>query len=417
MRFVESSLWHLVPLLVCNPTVLARKDRRCILICAGSPRAPSFGYQLTLNMKIFISSVIGGLAQYRDAAARAARTLRHIVKRSEDFAASPDSPQRLCLAGVREADVTLLILEEAYGEPQQTSGLSATHEEYREARERGDVLVFIQEGVTREPLQDAFVREVQSWSGGQYTATFSTADELHDAVIRALHELELARRSGNVDESEVLGRAKALLIDERSASGASLCVIVAGAPRQQVLRPAELESKALIDVIMQTALFGGDQVFDRGRGSTDGIQGHHLVIQQDRAAILLTQLGDIRVVQPTQREGKRRGSYLPSLVEEDVQDTIARALRFAAWLLDHVDPNRRLGSVAPVVALVGAGYLGWLTQAERDAHPHSVSLGNVGEKSHVVALTPPVRPRPALASQAAVMAEDLTVLLKREKRR
>jgi hypothetical protein len=184
-----------------------------------------------------------------------------------------------------------------------------------------------------------------------------------------------------------------------------------------VLRPAELESKALIDVIMQSALFGGDQVFDRARGSTDGIQGHHLVIQQERASILLTQLGDIRVVQPTQREGERRGSYLPSLVEEDVQDTIARALRFAAWLLDHVDPNRRLGSVAPVVALVGGGYLGWLTQSERDAHPHSVSLGNVGEKSHVVALTPPVRPRPALASQAAVMAEDLTVLLKREKRR
>jgi hypothetical protein len=72
--------------------------------------------------------------------------------------------------------------------------LSATHQEYREARDRGDVLVFIQEGVTREPLQEAFIREVQSWSGGQYTANFSTPDELHDGVIRALHELELSRK-------------------------------------------------------------------------------------------------------------------------------------------------------------------------------------------------------------------------------
>jgi hypothetical protein len=61
--------------------------------------------------------------------------------------------------------------------------------------------------------------------------------------------------------------------------------------------------------------------------------------------------------------------------------------------------------------------MGWLTKAEREAHPNSVSMGSVAEGSLVVMLTPPVRPRPALAAQAAAMAEDLTVLLKREKRR
>src|SRR5437879_5206490 len=110
-------------------------------------------------MKIFISSVLRGLAPYRDAAARAARTLRHAVKRSEDFAASPNSPQRLCLASVRKSDVTILILGQAYGDQQGPEQLSGTHQEYREARDRGDVLVFIQEGVTREPLQEALVRE------------------------------------------------------------------------------------------------------------------------------------------------------------------------------------------------------------------------------------------------------------------
>ena len=368
------------------------------------------------SMKIFISSVIRGLAPYRDAVARAARTLQHAVKRSEDFVASPDSPQRVCLAGVREADVTILILGEVYGD-QQGPELSPTHQEYREARDRGDVLVFIQKDVTREPLQEAFVREVQIWSGGQYTAQFSTADELHDAVIRALHDLELSRKTGSIDESELLGRAKTLLVDERSSFGSSLCVIVTGGPRQQVLRPAELESQPLTDAIMQAALFGPDRVLDRSQGSASGIKSHHLLIEQDRSSVLLTQLGDVRIVQPTQRESERRSRSLPALIEEEVRDAIARALRFAAWLLDHVDSNRRLNSVAPLVALVGGGYLGWLTKKEWEAHPSSVSMGTAGEKSITVTLMPGVRPRPALASQASAMAEDLMVLLRREKKR
>ena len=36
-------------------------------------------------MKVFISSVIHGLEPYREAANRAARALRHEVKRVEDF--------------------------------------------------------------------------------------------------------------------------------------------------------------------------------------------------------------------------------------------------------------------------------------------------------------------------------------------
>jgi hypothetical protein len=368
-------------------------------------------------MKIFISSVIRGLAPYRDAAARAAKTLGHAVKRSEDFAASPDSPQRLCLAGVREADVTILILGQVYGDQQGPEQLSATHQEYREARDRGDVLVFIQDSVTREPLQEAFVREVQSWFGGQYTANFSTPDELHDGVIRALHELELSRKTASVDESELLGRAKALLVNDRSSFGSNLCVVITGGPRQQVLRPAELEFQGLIDAIMQAALFGPDRVLDRSQGSASGIRSHHLIIEQDQASVLLTQLGDVRIVQPTQRETERISNYVPALIEEEVRDGIARALRFAAWLLDHVDSTRRLGAVAPLVALVGGAYLGWLTKKEWEAHPNSVSMGIGGDKSIVVALTPAARQRPALAPQATAMAEDLTVLLRREKKR
>ena len=367
-------------------------------------------------MKIFVSSLIHGLGAYRDAVSRAARTFRHEVKRSEDFPASPDSPQRVCLAGVREADVTVLILGAAYGEPQGAQQLSATHEEYREARERGDVLVFIQEGVTPELRQQAFVDEVQSWSRGHYTASFSTPEELQDAATWALHELEVSRKTGAVNEPELLERATALLPNARSSSSASLCVVLAGAPRHQVVRPAELESTALREAILQAALFSGDRVLDTTQGTRSEIAEHHLVIQQDLASVLLTELGDIRIIQSTQPDRARRTSYLPVLIEEEVHEGIARALRFAAWVLDHVDPNRRLGSVAPIAAVIGGEYLGWLTRDERDASPRSVPMGTGHTELPVATLTPVSRPRPAVGPQALAMAEDLTIRLKRSRR-
>ena len=45
-------------------------------------------------MKVFISSVIGGLEEARDAAAAGIETLGSQPKRAEDFGASPDTPQR-----------------------------------------------------------------------------------------------------------------------------------------------------------------------------------------------------------------------------------------------------------------------------------------------------------------------------------
>lgn len=159
-------------------------------------------------MKVFISSVIRGFENYRDAATAGAGALGAEVKRAEDFGASPDSPQRVCLAGVRESDIVILIVGARYGEPQGARKLSPTHEEYLEARARGSVLVFVQAGVDRETRQAEFLRDVQQWASGHYSAEFSTPDELRDAVIRALHDFELSRKTGNVDEAELLERSK-----------------------------------------------------------------------------------------------------------------------------------------------------------------------------------------------------------------
>ena len=364
-------------------------------------------------MKVFLSSVVRDLEAFREAAAKAARTLKHDVIRAEDFGASPDSPQRVCLEGVRKADVTVLVLGARYGDPQGAVGLSPTHEEYREARDHGGVLVFLQAGVVREPRQEALVSEVQGWLQGHFTATFTTQEELKDAVTSALHDFELSRKAGMVDEGELVARANLLVSDTQRFSSPTLAVVLVGGPRQSVLRPAELESPDLARAIQKEALFGATPVFDPEGGTKSSIRKGQLSLEQDGASIVLTGLGDVRIV-PNMTRDRKRDDYTMTLIQEEVQESIERAIRFGGWLLDHVDPKRRLGSVAPVASFTNAGHFGWMTRAEKAKSRGSVTLGMRGDSAVTVTLTPAVRTRAALLPGATEIAEDLTVLLRRE---
>ena len=63
-------------------------------------------------MKVFISSVIAGFADFRNAATRGCATLKHQPLKAEDFGATAGTPQQVCLAGIRSADVVCTILSE-----------------------------------------------------------------------------------------------------------------------------------------------------------------------------------------------------------------------------------------------------------------------------------------------------------------
>ena len=156
-------------------------------------------------MKVFLSSVIGGMeecrgggkAGSRDTGAhrRSSRGLPRLTK--QPAAGLPRSVPR---NGRR---VVALLLGTRYGAP-QASGLSPTHEEHREARGRKPVLTFVQAGVTPGLDQEEFIEEVSSWRGGGYRQPFETAASLAAAVTRGLHEWELNQQVGPVNESDLI---------------------------------------------------------------------------------------------------------------------------------------------------------------------------------------------------------------------
>jgi hypothetical protein len=364
-------------------------------------------------MKVFVSSVISGFEEYREAAAKACRTLKCQVLRAEDYGARAASPQQVCLAGVRHADVVVLILGARYGEP-GASGRSPTHEEYLEAREHAELLVFVQEGVAREPRQADFVREVQEWASGRYTADFRNSTELNEAVIESLHRVEVDRATGASDESELVGRAEHLIPESRTSRDVSICLVVAGGPRQQILRPVELEREQLHKELRKEALFGDLAVLDPSQGSEVRITGDQLEIAQETDSLMVDQLGTIRVIQVPDREDDHSSWSGHVLIEEDVQAAVERGILFASWVLDRIDPRGRLSRVAPVLSMLGAGYHAWKTRAQQRKDPNRSSISMRGESVLTVRLSPPSRPRPALKTQAADLAEDFTTLLRRE---
>lgn len=368
-------------------------------------------------MKVFISSVISGFEEYREAAAQAVRSLGHQVIRAEDFGALPDTPQQVCLAGVRQADVVALLLGARYGAP-QASGLSPTHEEYREARERLPVLVYVQQDVEREPAQQAFLDEVQAWDSGKYRVGFATPEQLRDALTRDLKDFEVGLARGSADETEMLDRARQLVPEGgRGWAAPAPAVIIAGGPRQQILRPSEIEVPQLATELKKDALYGSAPVFDDRHGTEVAIEGHALLVRQPNASVVLDELGSIRVVQPAREDDRGRETGITSLIDEDIRDRLERAIRFAGTVLERIDRPHRLTDVVVVAALLDAGHMPWRTRAEHAASPNSATMGFGREDIISVELAPPRRKRASLSQEAARIAQDLAVLLRREVRR
>ena len=363
-------------------------------------------------MKVFISSVIVGFESFREAAADAVRSLDFQIVRAEDFGPSDSTPQQACLEAARDADVVVLLLGQAYG-PRQPSGLSATHEEYREARGHRPVLAFVQESVAVDHEQADFIREVRDWESGKFTIGFSTSDELRRAVTLALHRHTVSAAMPPPNEKELIERADdALESSSPFSSGAQLVLSLASAPRQEILRPGELEDPSFARRMQHEALFGTQALLSPDAGLPTELRGDWLILSQGSASIEIQASGALVVRQPPDiATNPGLGSLV--LIEEGIKEQISRALRFAAVVLDRIDPQGRLSHAAIAASLVDVGYRAWRTRAEHARSPTSIDhLGGSHERV-VVHLTPGIRRRSEIAYGADELANDIMVLLRR----
>ncbi|WP_395611994.1 DUF4062 domain-containing protein [Allosphingosinicella sp.] len=372
-------------------------------------------------MRVFVSSLIAGFLEARAAAKSAIETLRHEPVMAEDFGAQPSSPQIACLQGLRSSDLVVLILGEGYGQP-QTSGLSATHEEYREAKGSKPVLAFVQEGMSPEPAQSDFIQEVQGWEGGFFRVSFSDPENLRTLITQALHDYELTTARTPIDAEELRSRAVEMLPDGSRSSHSGrllLSVAIVAGPRQQIIRASSIEDPKLADRLQQAAQFGTTRLLDASLGTERSVMNDALVLQQDSgASFAIHEEGSMQFQVPLGRTD--RGSRFDSMgasviIEEDVQSALRTCLEFTNSVLEDLDKTQRLSHLGLAVTIAGGDYRGWRTRAEHDASPSSIEIPMFGsnERSPITLDFP----RPALRLNRNATVEDVIVRLRRQWRK
>ena len=142
-------------------------------------------------MKVFVSSVIQGFEQFRGAARDALIEAGMQPVRAEDpefFPAQSLSPQTVCLRGINDSDVFVLILGQRYGDLTE-SDLSAVEEEYWHARlNEKEIKIFVQ-SIDREPEQEEFLTRISRWESGHFRNSFDSPEDLKSKIIQTLFEV------------------------------------------------------------------------------------------------------------------------------------------------------------------------------------------------------------------------------------
>lgn len=366
-------------------------------------------------MKVFVSSLISGFGSYRDTARRAITTLRNEAIMAEDFGAQPSSSQIACLQGVRSADVVVLILGPDYGFVPPGSPISATHQEYREARETRPILAFIQQGIDPTPEQKAFIDEVQAWEGGLFRSGFNDVVDLQDGITRALYDFTLANAVGPIDQDQLISQAAALIPQERRGqnSSAVLEIAIVGGPSQRILRPLQMEDPTLGEHLEQSALYGENRLFDRTKGSVVSLDGSDLVVGQERGtSIRLTEQGSLLFrLSLEDTAGRDRGFGGMMIIEEVVRERLGAALGYAAATIERIDSTQRLTHLGVAAHISGAEYRAWQTRAQQAASGGSMQIGMGQEERRPITMC--IR-RAALRLDRTPLIEDVLVPLRRQ---
>jgi hypothetical protein len=136
---------------------------------------------------VFLSSVMGELADERRALAEALEAAGFTVRWFEDFGGRDDSAEDAYLSEVAGADIYVGLLGDEYGTMLPT-GYSSTHAEYLEARQRGRRISFWarREDDARAGHARNFLSEVQVF---QVTGGFDGPGDLAEKVLRRLREM------------------------------------------------------------------------------------------------------------------------------------------------------------------------------------------------------------------------------------
>ncbi len=138
----------------------------------------------TATFGVMISSTVNDLPQERDATDRAIRALHLDRFRAETFGSLPHTPRKICEFMANYCDLFILIIGQRYGHVIEPERISVVEFEYEVAHAQNPqkILVYVKNGVEREPRLQGFLQKVQDFEVGYFRSSFDTPEELYERI-------------------------------------------------------------------------------------------------------------------------------------------------------------------------------------------------------------------------------------------
>lgn len=206
--------------------------------------------------RVFVSSVIKGFEEDREAAANGITDVGGEAIRIETFPSLSVSPRAACLDAIATADAIIVIIGPRPGFL-APSGKYVVEEEWQYARTRSTpVYVFIQ---NQELYADAerIASEVSEYVHGRFRRTFETPEELRAEVKSALSGI--SSRMTTPTDTTRLTQA----LTERTQGGYETLVRLAIQPIRvaEMIDPLDLDSRDFQDGLLQLGSTGNQSLF------------------------------------------------------------------------------------------------------------------------------------------------------------
>ena len=321
----------------------------------------------TIRPRVFVSSVIEGFQEYREAARRAIKNAGgEPILVNEDFPSLASSPRNICLDAVDSADVFIMIIG-ARGGWEAPSGKLVIEEEYERARFKNlPIIVFLQ-NVKRDLQANEFATRISDYIDGLFRVTFLSAADLQNAIENALEQLLSKFKVGIMDKNSFL---QFMMNPYSIPNETSIRFIISPERVEEIVDPTTLISGDFMHQILELGHSRKVKLFDYSRQKDYRIEGESLVIHQsdpstsgketvEEVRLELNETGRIIVDSNVTRRVIRgqQGSLLDIFVvaEEDIETVLSACFRFTGALFDDIDKYKRHQRFLYNAALVNLG--------------------------------------------------------------
>jgi hypothetical protein len=366
--------------------------------------------------RVFVSSVIDGFHEFRDAAGRGIeRAGGEAVLVNEHQPATDRSSRNACLDAVESCDLYVVLLG-ARGGWIAPSGKLVVQEEYEHARKHKlPTLVFIQ-SVARDSDSERLVTLVSDYTDGAFRRTFSTPGDLEREIEKAVRRESKTMSLPTTPPDAVTRR---LTARGRTRNEPILRVVIAPERSEEVITPMSIESAQFGKAVYAIGHAGDPSIFSYSQPKTSRVEGGALIVEQsdpngrrDSAQYVRLSLDENGIIEVEASVAKQRGdnTFASSMVvfAADIASTLTTIFAFSAALFDQIDPHKRHQRFLYGASLLELGY----RQITRDETPKSSYGMAMGRGDEPLAAFEGTRTlsREDLAAPADEIARTVTML-------